>query len=305
TMMSSNLYERNPKKQSRWRIASLAIPIVFLVLLTKWLVHFLGFEYFSLHPLFLTLASANMFLAGFLLLWVIAEYKESEKIPGEMAAAIHALSDEGYIIFKNTKSDIARNYLYSLQDFSKSLLSWFNGKERTATLMQKLFRFNDAFLEFEKITEKNFIARLKQEQSHLRRLINHVRIVRETSVLSALHVILEIVTGTVVMILIFMKTDGLYDGFLFVAAATFISIYAILLIKDLGNPFEYETHGARSKAVSLNPLYDTERHLRSHLHVHHDQSRYIVFLQKPIPKNIPLKPNFIKSGITTSLRVFS
>jgi hypothetical protein len=304
-MMTPNHKERSPEKQNRWRIAYLAIPVVILVLLTKWLVHLLGFEYFSLNPLFAALASANMFLAGFLLLWVISEYKESERIPGEMAAGIHALSDEGYIIFKNTKSDAARNYLYNLQDFNRTLLSWFNGKERTATLMQKLFRFNDTFLEFEKITEKNFIARLKQEQNHLRRLINHVRAIRETSVLSALNAVLEIVTFTICVILVFIKTDGLYDGFLFVAVVTFISLYAILLIKDLGNPFEYETRGARSKAVSLSPLYDTERHLRSHLQSHHDRSRYIVFLQSQRPKNIPMKPNFIKSGIASSLKVFS
>jgi len=51
--------------------------------------------------------------------------------------------------------------------------------------MDKISGFNDFFLAFESLTQANFIARLKQEQSAIRRMMIRTHTIRETSFVRA------------------------------------------------------------------------------------------------------------------------
>ena len=62
--------------------------------LTKLAVHGLGLEVISLNPLFSALVASTVFLLGFLLNGVLTDFKESEKIPGELATALESLGLE-------------------------------------------------------------------------------------------------------------------------------------------------------------------------------------------------------------------
>ena len=50
--------------------------------------HYGGLELFSLSPLFGAIISANVFLIGFLISGVLVDYKESERLPGELACSL-------------------------------------------------------------------------------------------------------------------------------------------------------------------------------------------------------------------------
>ena len=54
----------------------------------------LGWENVALNPLYTGLVAGNVFLLGFLLAGVLADYKESEKLPGELAASVETIADE-------------------------------------------------------------------------------------------------------------------------------------------------------------------------------------------------------------------
>lgn len=77
---------------SKWKITRKVLPFVFLIVLAKLGIHYVGFEYLSLSSLFTALISANIFLIGFLLTGVLSDYKESEKLPGDLAASIEAIN---------------------------------------------------------------------------------------------------------------------------------------------------------------------------------------------------------------------
>jgi hypothetical protein len=72
-----------------------------VIFLLKLLFHKFGFEFISLNALFTSLIAATIFLIGFLITGVISDYKESEKIPGNMAASLETIYDEAYILDKN------------------------------------------------------------------------------------------------------------------------------------------------------------------------------------------------------------
>ena len=128
--------------------------------------------------------------------------------------------------------------------------------------MERITKLNEYFLAFEALTQANFIVRLKQEQHALRRFINRVHTIRETSFNVAGYAIAEAITFLLCLGLIFVKIDPYYESMFFIAFVSFILIYMVLLIRDLDNPFGYYEQDALAEEVSLKPLYDTRDRLQ-------------------------------------------
>ena len=175
---------------SRWKLALKTIPFVAVIVLVKFLAHYFGYEFLTLNSLFTAIISANIFLIGFLISGTLVDYKESEKLPGDLSASLEAMADEGLIIYKNKKSQEAKDFLLKLSRFNTALIDWFYKKERTSSLLDKLLSFNDDFLAFENQTQANFIVRLKQEQNSIRKMINRIHTIRETSFLGTINFII-------------------------------------------------------------------------------------------------------------------
>lgn len=250
---------------SRWKLAIKVLPFIVVIILFKLAIHFLGYEFLTLNSLFTAIVSANIFLIGFLISGVLVDYKESEKIPGELSSNIETMADEGFIIYKNKSSQETKNYLHKLLQFNGSLIDWFHKKEKTEGLLGKLFSFNDDFLSFESQTQANFIVRLKQEQNLIRRLINRAHTIRETSFLGTGYAIAEIITFILVVGMVFIKIDPFYESIFFVSFVSFILIYMIYFIKDLDNPFGYNVEDNLVEEVSLKPIMDSQKRLEEKL----------------------------------------
>jgi hypothetical protein len=127
--------------------------------------------------------------------------------------------------------------------------------------MDKLSEFNDFFLAFESLTQANFIVRLKQEQSAIRRMLIRIHSIRETSFVTGGYAIAEAITAFLVIGLIFVKIDPFYEALFFISAITFLQAYMIVFIKDLDNPFEYYGKDRGPDEVSLKPLDDLKQRM--------------------------------------------
>jgi hypothetical protein len=218
-------------------------------------VHWLGWEVISLNPLFSGIVAANVFLMGFLLSGVLADYKESERLPGEIAASLETIADEAAAVYESKKADAATQLLEYLHGFSRSIKDWFYKKEQTRHLMASLGKMNHFFIGLEGSTQANFIARLKQEQSNLRRMLIRIHTVRETSFIPSGYLIAEFTTLLLLIGLVLVKIDPFYESIFFVGVITFLLRFLGLLIKDLDNPFGYY-EGDSVEDVSLRPLDD-------------------------------------------------
>lgn len=248
----------------RWKLAIKTMPFAVVIIIVKFLVHYFGYEFLTLNSLFTAMISANVFLIGFLISGVLVDYKESEKLPGDLSASLEAMADEGLIIYNNKKTEESKIYLNKLADFNKSLIEWFYKRERTENLMKKILSFNEDFLVFENQTQANFIVRLKQEQNSLRKIIKRAHTIRETSFLGTGYAIAEIMTFVLIVGLIFIKMSPFYESIFFVSFISFILIYMIYFIKDLDNPFGYNQDDNLVEEVSLKPVIDSYKRLSSY-----------------------------------------
>lgn len=249
---------------NRWKLALKTLPFIIVIIFLKFLAHYFNYEFLGLSSLFTAIISANVFLIGFLISGVLSDYKESEKLPGDLAASLEAMADEGLIIRKNKQSKEAKEYLNHLSQFTNSLIEWFYKRERTNDLINKLRSFNDYFLAFESQTQANFIVRLKQEQNLIRKMINRIHTIRETDFLGTGYAIAEIITFILTLGLIFIKMDPFYESVFFVSFVSFILIYMIYFIKDLDNPFGYSQKDNLVEEVSLKPVFDTQKRLEKY-----------------------------------------
>jgi len=249
---------------SRWKLALKTMPYVLVIVILKFLAHYYGYEFLTLNALFTAIISANIFLIGFLISGVLVDYKESEKLPGDLAASLETLADEGLIIYQNKKSPEALNFLNKLNDFNQALINWFYKKEKTNSLMSRLVSWNEDFLSFESQTQANFIVRLKQEQNQIRKILNRIHTIRETSFLGTGYAIAEIITTILVFGLIFIKMTPFYESAFFVSFVSFILIYMIYFIKDLDNPFGYANADSLVEEISLKPILDSQKRLETY-----------------------------------------
>jgi predicted membrane chloride channel (bestrophin family) len=242
------------KKHSPLFKAALVATVVVVV---KWATHRAGWELISVNPLLSAIVAADVFLMGFLLSGVWSDYKESEKLPGELAASLEALADEAVSIHRYKNSFQGAEFLVTLSELSLAIREWFYKREHTEQLMERIAGFNQLFhrLDHEEVIKTNFVVRIKQEHANVRRLLIRIRVIRETQFVSAGYLIAQTTTVLLIIGLILAKIEPFYEAVFFVGVISFLVTFMILLIEDLDNPFGYYEPSS-SQDVSLKPMLD-------------------------------------------------
>jgi predicted membrane chloride channel (bestrophin family) len=243
---------------SKWSIALKILPIVIAVLGVKLFFHYKGWEAMSMNALFTSIIGGTIFLLGFLISGVLSDYKESEKIPGELACSIELLHDETSAVYKAKKSKEAKDFLTFQLDFIAALKSWFYRKESIESIFNKVSSMNEHFAALEGQTQVAYISRMKQEQNLIRKAITRVHTIRETSFVMTAYAIVETLAFFLMLGLVIVKMEPFYESLFFVAIVSFLVLYMIFLIKDLDDPFDYSANGESGSEVSLQPIHDLE-----------------------------------------------
>jgi len=259
-MESQKILRKSAKKLiQKWSIAFKIMPLVILVAILKFLSHKFGYEVMELNALFTSLVAGTIFLIGFLISGVLSDYKESEKIPSELAASLRTLYEDTFAIYEMKKIDTAKLFLDFQKSFIKSLMDWFYKKERTISILQKINMMNDYFIEFDKAgVQANYIIRMKNELHCIRKMVLRIDTIRDTEFVGSAYAIVEAMGFLTAFGLIIIKIEPFYASLFLTLLITFLISYMFLLIKDLDNPFDYSIKGERGTEISLKSIRDFE-----------------------------------------------
>ncbi len=223
-----------------------------------------GLELFPLSPLLPSLLAGTIFLLGFLLAGVLADFKEAEKIPTEIASALRNIYDEGLYV-KELKKDFDLEKLrIKVHRIVSSFLEEIGSGEGVAMSLKAVSELNESLIQMERLNvPAPYLARLKNEQGSLRRSILRASYIKENSFVGIAYVIAEAATAIVLIFLIFLRTSPPYEGIALLFAISFLLIYLLLLIRDMDNPFELKKGPASSYSadVKVTQLYDLKRSL--------------------------------------------
>jgi hypothetical protein len=243
----------------KWSIAVRILPLVLLVSIFKFLSHKLGLEVMELNALFTSLVAGTVFLIGFLISGVLTDYKESEKIPSELAGSLRNLFDDTITIYKGKDSNTAKQFIDFQRGLITSLKAWFYKKERTYSILNKISQMNAYFIELDKEgIQANYIIKMKNEQNNLRRIILRIDTIRDTEFVGSAYAIVEVMGFLIAFGLIIIKIEPFYASLFLTFLITFFISYMFLLIKDLDNPFDFSIKGETGTEISLRPIHDIE-----------------------------------------------
>jgi len=245
----------NQKIRKDRRILFRVLPFIFVIMTLKLGLHYMDLELLSINAIFSGLIGANVFLMGFLLSGVLADYRESERIPGEVAATLTTIADEFQITHQRNPTRQTANALNHIRDLANIIDAWLHKKERSSVVMEKITRLNHDFFALEPITQVNAITRMKQEQSALRKLIIRIHTIRETNFISSGYYIAQSTTILLLLGMTLARIEPFYESLFFVFVVSYLLLFLLFLIRDLDNPFGYYEVGS-SEDVSLKPLDD-------------------------------------------------
>ena len=224
----------------RFRIFGEVILVVVVLSLMKSVIHWFQLEFLSLNALFTSAVAAAVFIIGFLLSGVLSDYKEADRIPGELRSALES-------IYADFKLYAQRSSEFSFERAKAHILaiaSCFQGalkdleKCDLRPVLTHVEALSDSFVEMENGgVPANYIVRLKTDQSAIRKLLFRVSHIQKIQFVPSVHVLVQSLVFAIVTLLLFLKTEGSPESALIFGALSYMFIYSLYLVSTLEQPF--------------------------------------------------------------------
>jgi hypothetical protein len=244
-------------------LALQALPWVAVTVVAKLVLVRADLQPLQPNPLLSGLVAATVFLLGFLLAGTIADYKESERLPGELAASLDTIADECLLIATDTGRPEAADALLALRRLATGIPDWLYHRKGFHHVLDDVRALNALFLVFTPLVQPGFVSRLKVEQAAIRRMVIRINVIRTTSFVAAGYAIAELTGGLLLLGLLLSDIGDLAESLFFTGVIALLMTYLFLLVRDLDNPFGY-AHGEDGAAdVSLQPLADVAKRLEA------------------------------------------
>lgn len=244
------------------RLLLQVLPVAAVMVLLKWLYDLSPLRHLDFSPLLTGVIAAEVFIVGFILSGTSADFKEAERLPGEVAGSLDSIADECLIMDDELNLPEARQCVTLLADINGAIRQWLLSGNGFDNVLELLRRLNPLFIVFAPKIQAGFTTRLKSEQANIRKLVIRMDTMRRTSYVSAGYLIAE-VTGLMILVLLLITQIGqLGSTLLVVGVITYLLVYAIAMIRDIDNPFEYHNGRPGAADVDLGVLESCERRLR-------------------------------------------
>lgn len=251
---------------AKWHVLSRVLPLVGVIVVVKIAVHVINWEPVSPNALFSGAIAATVFVLGFLLSGTMADFKESERLVGELAAAIESVADELRILSAGKAAEEARDCLVHLCGLAAATRRWLlAGDETAGSVLARVADLNPCLLALEPVAEVPFVARLKQEQAAIRRSLIRIGTLVESSSFLAGYAIAEILSAMLIGGLLLVEIDPFFEDVFFTVVISFLVTYVLALVRDLDHPFQLRGRRTGGSHVSLEPLDALEERLADSL----------------------------------------
>ncbi len=248
--------------KSKYHLLFSVLPIVIIFVGLKLGIHLLGWEDIPKEnsTFFPSILTGIIFLLGFLLAGVVTDYKESEKIPNELAASLYTLWHEVEYVKHVSNSKYAESLKSKIKNFIPTLKRDYFVL-RNDNLEKLLDSFSSDIIEMGKEgVPPNYIVRMKSEITTLKKTINRVSIIKSTDFVPSVFVSIKTIAILFLTVYCLLNVEPWWVGLILVSIFTFIIFSILFLIKDMDDPFEYDgSDDVKSDEVSLEILDNLQK----------------------------------------------
>lgn len=243
----------------KYRLLLLSLAVTAMLALAKFVMHHLEWEIITLGSLHTSVITGTFFVIGFLLSTTIADYKESEKIPAEIASVTQNMYEDG--------ASIKRQYPdFDLKTFKKQLLQILEAfradvRSKGHGAHHHIHKLNDSFISMENAgAPANFIVKFKQQQAQLVRSLLRVNYIQRITFIPSANVLAQAIVVLTTGLLLFTEVEPFYGGMALTAIIGFILVYILNLIRVISTPFHGE--GKTFDDVSLFLIDQSASHIK-------------------------------------------
>jgi len=239
-----------------WNLIAKSTAIVAVLLLLKLIVvDYFELDVISVNPVVTAIVAGVIFTIAIIFTGTLSDYKESEKIPGELAASLKSLYKDSLII---------DNANTGMQKHVKMLVSIINSNFANKKSW-KITEINHAIDSIDadvrilvgKGLQPQWAVKVRNELYSIEKLSNRIETIIETSFMPAAYTVAQIAIGMVLGTLLLVGLDPYYEGIVLFGGVSFLLISLLLLIKDMDNPFSGDAR------VDLRILYKLEGYLKT------------------------------------------
>jgi len=239
-------------------VLDIALQVVMLCCL-KVVIHELGFELIGVSQLFSATVASTVFLLGFLLTGVLADFKEAEKIPSGLAASLESLSLEVLAIPVYQPGAQVEEHAMEIACFGSSLVCWLRDGSSYLDLMSDYHKLHQCVVHAASLFKgdvSSLRGRLMLGMDQILGLVKRVKVIRDTSFVPLAYWMAYFGTALMLCGLVFAKSESLFDSVFFIAIIAFLVLLVLRLIADIDNPFALSDPRSVEN-VSLDVLEDT------------------------------------------------
>ncbi len=211
--------------------------------------------------------TAGVFLTGFLLTGTMADYKEAEKLPGEVASTLELL-EEIMVLAASTRPTLKLPQLRaSVFELTESIRGWLMKKLQTPAMFESFTSFTQVLVQLERDGAGPYASRAIPQLAGLRRTVARIDVISRTGFLPPAYALLETLLGLILILVVAAKYKSTLAEFILVPVLTLIYVYMLRLIKDVDDPFDYASDGTRrgGAEVELFPLDEYAARLKARL----------------------------------------
>jgi hypothetical protein len=250
--------------RKRFRLFFTVATVVVLLGGVKTAVHYFGLEFLQLNALLTSGIGGAIFIIGFLLSGILADYKEAERIPAETRTAMEAINGD-LTCFAETKPEFdlgeCRRILVNIIGLPKLGLGHANEHKNISPVLGEIDKLTPIFGGLEGMgMASNFVVRLRTAQDALRKNMLRIYHIQKVQFVPSVHVLVQTLVLAIVLMMLFLKTEGAPESAMMFGFISYLFVYALYLVRLLEQPFAKEH--ASFDDVSLFLLYEFEDALR-------------------------------------------
>ncbi|MEM1965087.1 MAG: hypothetical protein QXH12_03125 [Candidatus Caldarchaeum sp.] len=240
-----------------------ALRITVPAIVLKALAFMAGLEFMTFNPLVGSVVAGAIFVMGFVLAGVISDYKEAEKMPGELRSVLDRIWTEARLLHMSKPEFDVEQVRLRLLKILRSFIEGVEQKRGYSGLepcVESVEGLSDTIAEMEKVGAAPIaISRVKDGRENLLKNILRIYYMQRTVYLPSARILSEVLMLGVILMLIFVKSQSLVETLLMFSVITYFIVYLRYLTYTLDTPFR---QGERTQDdVSLFLLKEFEKKL--------------------------------------------
>lgn len=230
------------------------------IVLAKLAADYFGVEFINVSGLYTSIIAGGVFVVSIILSGVIADFKESEKIPADLVTAIESIYEDARAFSLNYPAFHLTALRGQLHELVGTILLAVKSAHPEEAL-PAISALAKHFVQMEAAgVPANYIVKLRQEQATLRRTLHRLHYIQTIQFLPSAYVLAESIVVLIVALLVFSRLEPAVDGVILTAFVSYLFIFLLKLIRIVESPFKGDPDRTRDD-ISLFLLRELEERL--------------------------------------------